>query len=102
MWLVVAREPAPDAPYWPGRRWLAALDAIAWPAIGFLLLSYLPRPAGIVLPVVGAALAWIGLARVRTALWMNHRYRFTTWRLGRVVIFLLLVAGALKLAMLWR
>jgi hypothetical protein len=28
MWLLVAREPRPDAPDWPGRRMLAALDAV--------------------------------------------------------------------------
>jgi hypothetical protein len=29
MWLLVAREPRPDAPDWPGRRLLAAVDAVA-------------------------------------------------------------------------
>ena len=28
MWLLVAREPRPDAPDWPGRRLLAAVDAV--------------------------------------------------------------------------
>ncbi len=32
MWMLFARAPPPDAPYWPGRRWWAALDALAWPA----------------------------------------------------------------------
>ena len=27
MWLLYARPPQPDAPYWPGRRWLAVADA---------------------------------------------------------------------------
>jgi len=101
MWLVLARSPIPDAASWPGRRWLAAVDAITWPAIGFGLLVQLPGRMGLVLPVAGAGLALIGLVRVRTAVWINHRYRFTTWRLGKIVIVLLLIGGALKLALLW-
>ena len=100
-WLVVEREPAPDLAYWPGRRWLAALDALAWPAIGFVLLILLPGRAGLVLPVVGALLTLVGIARLRTAVWMNHRYRFVTWRLGKIVFALLVIGGALKLALLW-
>ena len=30
MWLWIARDPLPDAPYWAGRRWLAAIDAAVW------------------------------------------------------------------------
>ena len=37
MWLLVAREPRPDAPDWPGRRLLAAVDAVAWPLLWVLL-----------------------------------------------------------------
>jgi hypothetical protein len=88
-------------PYWPGRRWLAALDAMAWPSIGFWLLNQVQGPAKVVVPLVGVVLASIGLARAMTAIWTNHRYRFTTWRLGRIVLVLLLVGGAVKLAMLW-
>jgi hypothetical protein len=102
MWVVLAREPFPDLVYWPGRRWLAALDATAWPAIGFALLLNLPGRTGLVLPVVGAGFALVGLARLRTAVWMNHRYRFTTWRLGKVVGVLLLFGAALKLASIWQ
>ena len=101
MWLVIAREPIPDAAYWPGRRWLAVVDALAWPAILFVLVAQLPGRTGLVLPVIGAGLALIGIVRVRTAIWMNHRFRFTTWRLGKIVLALLLVGGALKLALLW-
>ena len=38
MWLLVAREPRPDAPDWPGRRLLAAIDAVAWPLMWVLLI----------------------------------------------------------------
>ena len=38
MWLLVAREPRPDAPDWPGRRLLAAVDAVIWPLMWVLLI----------------------------------------------------------------
>jgi hypothetical protein len=34
MWMLLVRSPPPDAPYWPGRRWLSAIDAVAWPGDG--------------------------------------------------------------------
>jgi hypothetical protein len=40
------------------------------------------------------------LRRLHRALWLNHRYRFTTWRWGRVVMALLLVGLLLKLSAL--
>jgi hypothetical protein len=89
-------------PYWSGRRWLAALDAMAWPAVGFWLLNQVQGPARVVLPLAGVVLASIGLARAMTAIWTNHRYRFTTGRLGRIVVILLIVGGAFKLALLWQ
>ena len=102
MWVVFEREPAPDAPYWPGRRRLAALDATAWPAMGFWLLNELQGPARSVLPFAAVLLASIGLARVMTAVWMNHRYRFTSSWLARLTIILLIVGGVWKIMMLWR
>lgn len=101
MWVVHVREPAPDMPYWPGRRWLAALDAMSWPCMGFWLLNQVQGPARVVLPLTGIVLAAIGLARATTAIWANHRYRFTTGRVGRIVVILLVVGGVFKLATLW-
>ena len=54
MWLLVAREPRPDAPDWPGRRLLAAVDAVAWPLLWVLLIRQVPGPAGLVGPFVTA------------------------------------------------
>ena len=51
MWLLYARAPAPDAPYWPGRRWLAAVDAAVWPLLWVLAFSHAPNPVGIVGPL---------------------------------------------------
>ncbi len=44
MWFVFARAPLPDAPYWPGRRLLALVDAIAWPVAWIALATQPQRP----------------------------------------------------------
>ena len=97
MWLLIAREPAPDAPYWPGRRVYAAVDAAAWPLFWVLLFSHAPKPVGLVGPFVAAVALLCALGRLHRALWVNHRYRFTTWRWGRVVAALLLIGAVMKL-----
>lgn len=98
MWLVLTRAPLPDAPYWPGRRLLALADAVAWPAGWIALAMQLPQPAGIVGPMVIALAVLSAVGRAHRAVWQNHRYHFTTWRWGRVVIGLLLLGLVLKLA----
>jgi hypothetical protein len=99
MWLVVTRTPPPDAPDWRGRCWLAAIDALAWPLLWLLMLRQAPMPMGIVGPTMVALLLLAAIGRLRRALWVNHRYRFTTWRWGRAVMGLLVAGVALKLAM---
>lgn len=94
--LVFTRAPLPDAPYWPGRRPVALVDAIAWPAAWIALATQLPRPAGIVAPMVVALALLSALGRVCRAGWENHRYHFTTWRWGRVAAALLLLGLLLK------
>ena len=100
MWLLYARAPTPDAPYWPGRRLLAAVDAVTWPILWVLLFNHAPKPAGVVLPVVTAVALLCAIGRVHRALWTNHRYRFTTWRWGQLVGAFLLVGMILKVMML--
>lgn len=102
MWMLLARAPAPDAPYWPGRRLLALADAIAWPVAVVVALSVVPVATGIVLPVTVAVAAINALARSHTALAANHRYRFTSWRLIRVAIVLTIIGLALKVGTGWR
>ena len=98
MWMLFVRAPSPDAPYWEGRRWLAAVDALAWPALWALLALNLPMPGGIV-SAAGVALAGVAAwSRLRVALWNNHRYRFTTWRWAQVLATLLLFGAFLKWA----
>jgi hypothetical protein len=97
MWLVLARAPQPDAPYWPGRRLLAVADAVAWPAGWIALASQLPQPAGIFGPVVIALAALSAIGRVHRANRQNYRYHFTTLRWGRFAVGLLLIGLVLKL-----
>ena len=99
MWILFARAPVPDKPYWTGRRLLAALDALAWPVFVVLLLAQVPGAPGVFKPMVAALAGLAMLHRLYVALWRNHRYRFTTWRWGRALCALLLVGVALKIAM---
>ncbi len=98
MWLLVAREPRPDAAYWPGRRLLAALDALLWPALWVWVLLAMPAPTGLIGPFFTAVAVWCAVGRLRLALWVNHRYVFTTWRWGRVVAALWLMGIVIQLS----
>jgi hypothetical protein len=99
MWFVVGREAKPDAPYWPGRRLFAAVDAVVWPLLWVLVFSHAPKPVGLIGPFVAAVAMLCALGRLHRALWVNHRYWFTTWRWGRIAVALLLMGLVLKLAM---
>lgn len=99
MWLVIAKQPAPDAPYWPGRRALTAADAVVWPLGALALLLSAPTPTGVVAPVAVAVAGVAAAIRLHRALWVNERYRFTTWRWGKVVAVLLLIGVVLKLTL---
>ena len=98
MWLILTRATHPDAAYWPGRRWFAAVDAVAWPAMWVVLVSEAPARTGAVGMMVTACALGAGALRLHRAIAMNHRYRFTTWRWGRVLAGLLLFGLLLKLA----
>lgn len=99
MWLVFARAPLPDAPYWPGRRLLALVDTVAWPVAWMALALHLPQPVGVLPPVAIALMMLIAFSRVYRAAWQNHRYRFTTVRWGSVVAGLLLIGLTLSVAL---
>ena len=98
MWLLVAREPRPNAPDWPGRRVLAAIDAVTWPAMWVLLIHHAPQPVGLIGPFVTAMVVLLGLGRLPRALCLNHRYWFTTWRWGKVLAAIFLIGAILKLS----
>lgn len=99
MWLVLTRAPLPDAPYWPGRRLLALADAVAWPASWVALAMQLPQRAGIVGPMVIALAVLSAVGRVHRAVWLNHRYHFTTWHWGRILVGLVLIGVVLNAVM---
>jgi hypothetical protein len=90
MWFFLAPAPPPDARPWPGRRRLAAVDAIVWPAVWIGLASLLPAPAGIVEALACGIATLSAWRRLQRALLLNHRYHFTTWvwgcRLGRLLV----------------
>lgn len=95
---IAPREPRPDAPSWRGRRLLAALDALAWPAAGVLLLLRWPAASALVWPVTVVAGLW-ALVRLCEAVFVNHRYWFTTWRWIRFGALLALVWLVMKLVL---
>lgn len=75
---------------------LAAIDAIAWPALWILAINHAPVTTGIVGPLVTAIAVLSALRRLHKAMTANHRYRFTTWRWGRVAAALLVIGVLLK------
>lgn len=89
MFLLYARTPMPDLPYWPGRRLLATLDAVAWPVAWLVVIAQFAHPTGIAGAVAVALLMLFAMRRVFVALWRNHRYQFATLRWGRAAVFLL-------------
>ena len=99
MWVLCARAPPPDAPYWPGRRWFAAVDAVAWPGAAWSVLGQAPGPGGLALAFVMALLFVAASRRLFTALIANHQYHFTTWRWGRVLAKMVVVWALMKLGL---
>ncbi|HWH81291.1 MAG TPA: hypothetical protein VNU71_03550 [Burkholderiaceae bacterium] len=96
MWIMFGRAPAPDAAYWPGRRWMAAIDAMAWPVAAALLLARVPGRTGVLLPTAVAVLALLGMLRLRKAVWLNHRYRFTTRKVTGILVVLMFIGIVVK------
>ena len=82
MWLLFTRAPPPDAPYWPGRRWLAAVDALVWPGLCWLLLGQIEEAGGLVVSLLKSLLVLSAARQLHVALLMNHRYHFRMWRWG--------------------
>jgi hypothetical protein len=99
MWMVCMRAPRPDAGQWEGRRFWAALDAVAWPVGWVVLAAHLPAHGGIVGPFLAGVAVLTGLARLHKAVWRNERYFFTTWRVAKVVVALLVIGWVMKAMM---
>lgn len=99
MWIVLAREAEPDAAYWPGRRGLAALDAVLWPLLWLAGTASVMPSLGLVGPII-IVLALVSLvSRLRRAWWVNARYRFTTRRWGRGLALLVLCGVVLRICL---
>ena len=98
MWVLYARSPTPDIPYWQGRRPLALLDALLWPGLIAAFVVDATVETGAVGLVVMAMCTLFAVRRCARALWHNERYRFTTWRLGVPLVALMAVSAVLKLA----
>ena len=98
MWILPLRAPAPDVPYWPGRRWLAALDAVGWPLL-LICIAQQSTIAGLIGALAQAICALIALRRLHIAIGRNERYRFTTWRWGRALAALWVIGLLLKWAL---
>ncbi len=96
MWLLIGRTASLDAPYWPGLRWLAAIDAVAWPVALTLALHAASQQLGIVGPLFVAVALLVSTRRVYRAIFANHRYRFTTSRWAQVAAALLTIGFVLK------
>ena len=62
-----------------------------------LLIQAVPGPAGLFGPMVAAVAVLAGVGRVHRALWVNHRYWFTTWRWARWAAALMVIGLILKL-----
>lgn len=100
MFMLFLRGPLPDATYWPGRRLLAVVDAVGWPALALLALGFAPASAAPFKLTTGAGLLVAAAVRVKRALVSNHRYHFTTTRLLVATAWLLVIGFALKAASL--
>ena len=101
MFFIIARAPRPDVAVWPGRRWLASLDAIAWPALTVCLAVNSSFSAGLVGTVVTSLAALLLLRRLARAWLCNESYRFATLAWVRWAGALLGLGALLKLAAVW-
>ena len=96
MWLLFTRAPPPDAPYWPGRRWLAAVDALVWPGLCWLLLGQIEEAGGLVVSLLKSLLVLSAARQLHVALLMNHRYHFRMWRWGWCLARIVSIAALLR------
>jgi hypothetical protein len=98
MWVLFARAPLPDVHSWPGRRALAAVDAVLWPAGGAIFTVSANMSDGVIGQFVLAMCALLAASRLFSAIVRNHRYRFTTWSWARYLCLLVAVGYALILS----
>lgn len=100
MIVLVQREPRPDAPYWPGRRLLAAIDAVIWPMAWVVFARLEMKASAQQIYLVAIVAVLFAALRLCAAVFENQRYRFTTWWVARLFALLLFVGVVMKLVMM--
>lgn len=98
MWMILARAPRPNARHWPGRRLLALIDAIIWPAAFAVGVQQLPVQTGVIGQVLLAACLLAAVCGAWRAAFANRQYRFTTVGVVGPIALLLALAVLLKFA----
>jgi hypothetical protein len=97
MLLLISRPARPEAAYWQGRRSIAALDAVAWPALWMIVISRAPFSTGIVGTAAMTLIVLVAVRRLHRAIFRNPHYEFTTLRWGIVLAGMLAIGAGLKL-----
>ncbi|RYF58751.1 MAG: hypothetical protein EOO27_11545 [Comamonadaceae bacterium] len=98
MLMLIARPPRPDAVHWPGRRALAAIDAVAWPLLFAAAAWSAPFSTGVIGQLAIPLAIAFALPRFCRAVWRNERYWFTTWSFAMPIAFLVFVGLVMKIA----
>ncbi|MCC9597953.1 MULTISPECIES: hypothetical protein [unclassified Rubrivivax] len=91
------RGPRPDLHVWPGRRWISAADALAWPFAAMAAVSAVVEDSGSTARLVNATLCVLATCRLTRAVLANQRYRMTTVWFAKVAALPLAVGSTLKL-----
>jgi hypothetical protein len=97
MWVVLTRREQQPARYWPGRRSLALVDALIWPAAVAYVVTRVPFATGAVGAVALALCLLAALRRAHRAVWRNERYRFATKRFSVAIVWCMAFGWALLL-----
>lgn len=97
---LLTRKRRPDAVHWRGRRRLASLDALAWPTAWAAIIVLSPYRLGLVGAAALVLVMLSAVCRSRRAMWRNHRYRFSTVKWGRRLLWAVLISAVLKWSLL--
>ncbi|MCL4737825.1 MAG: hypothetical protein KJZ81_06435 [Burkholderiaceae bacterium] len=98
MWMVFARTPRADMPMWRGRRALAVLDAMLWPASAAAAVGMATVPTGLAGDFVVVGCGLLTARRCWTAWARNPRYRFTVARWSSALLALAILGAGLAIA----
>lgn len=82
---------------WQGRRIIAALDAVAWPAAWAWVVTQKIPSGGLTTRWLLALLVCIAVRRLYRAVFENETYGISTWRWAKVLAWVWLFGMALRL-----